>query len=100
MGFRALALWHLLGTAILAALTLLVSIRFPEPSAERLFRLTLALLALSALAAIPLFSASAPGRLLLVPLAVFVAGTLAFLVFCAKVISERYRALRRRRRRR
>ncbi len=98
MNFRLLAFQHLLGTAVLAALALFLSLRYPEPAAERHFRATLALLALSGLAALPLFSQSLHGRLVFLPLAVFIAALVAFLLFAAKTITERYRALRSRRR--
>ncbi len=98
MNFRLLALEHLLGTAVLAGLTLLMSIRYPEPAAERHFRLTLLLLALSAVAVAPLFLES-PGRLIFLPLGVFLAALLAFLAFVTKTIHQRYLTLRRRRKR-
>ncbi len=96
--YRLLGLEHLLGTAVLAGMTLFLSIRFPEPGANFHFRLTLALLAFSALSTIPFFLDAAPGRLALLPLGVFLAATLAFLSFAGKVITERIRAPRRRQR--
>ena len=93
--YRLLGLEHLLGTALLAGLTLLMSIRFAEPGADRYLHVTLTLLALSALAVIPLFRDTPPGRLVFLPLAFFVAALAAFVVFVLKAARERRRNRRR-----
>jgi hypothetical protein len=96
--YHLLALEHLLGTGLLAGLTLLMSIRFAEPGADRHFHATLALLALSALSVIPLFRDTPPGRLIFLPLALFVASLAAFVAFVIKATRERLRSRRNKRR--
>ena len=96
--YRLLALEHLLGTALLAGLTLLMSIRFDERGADRHFHATLALLVLSALSVIPLFRDTPPGRLIFLPLACFVAALAAFVAFVIKATRERLRTRRSKRR--
>ena len=95
--YHLLAFQHLLGTAVLAAMTLLLSIRCPQSGAERHFRVTLALLALSALAVIPLFGSTPTRRAALIPLALFLAAIISFLLFVTKTTRELYRKIRERR---
>lgn len=99
MNFRLLALQHLLGSGLLAGLTLVTSLRFPEPGANRFLYLTLALQTAGAAGVIPLFRDTPPGRLIYVPLGLFVAGLLSFLVFVVMVTRERLRTRRAQRRR-
>lgn len=94
INFRLIFYFHLLWIGVLAALTLLLSLRFPYPETNRWFRITLMLLAASAAAAAPLFSASTAGVLWL-PLLTFVVATIAFVVFSVQVIRTHYRRLRR-----
>src|SRR5690242_6872336 len=98
MDYRILALQHLLGTAVMAGLTLFFSMRFPEPAANREFRATLGFLALSALSVIPLFVVQPPGRLVWPPLILFLAGLLSFLVYVLQAARLRLKAERKRRR--
>jgi hypothetical protein len=97
--YRALGLQHLLGTGLLAGLTLLFSLRYPDPRFNREFRWTLALLGLAALAAIPLFRGERPGKLAFAPLVLFVAALLSFLVYVGRTAAGRLRDQRERRRR-
>ncbi len=95
--YRLLALEHLLGTALLAGLTLYLSIRMPEPGALLTLRIALATEALAGLAAVPLFG-SAPTRVMAwISMGVFVAAVAAFLAFGAITIRERIRAIKARR---
>src|SRR5207244_1906099 len=95
--YHLLAFQHLLGTAILAGLTLVLSMRMPEPGAERSFRLALLLEAFSGIGVLPLFM-DAPSRgLVTLSLAAFAAASLGFLIFTARTILERKRAITERR---
>ena len=96
--YQILALEHLLGTAVLAGLTLFFSMRFPEPGANREFRATLGFLTISALSVIPLFVVQPPGRLVWPPFILFLAGLLSFLVYVIQAARERLRRERERRR--
>ncbi len=95
--YRLLAFQHLLGTAVLTAMTLLLSIRFPQSGTERYFRVTLALLALSAAAVIPLFGSSPTRRLAFLPLVLFLVAVISFLLLVTKTTRELYRKIRERR---
>ena len=99
MDYRMLGLQHLLGTAVLAGLTLFFSMRYPEPRANREFRWTLLLLALSALSVTPLFVVQPPGRLVWAPLLFFIAGLLCFLIFVIRAARAHLESERERRRR-
>jgi hypothetical protein len=88
VNFRLLALQHLLGTAVLAALTLYLSLRFPMPAANRHLYVTLGLEAAAALAVLPFFRAEHPGVLAALPFALFVAALLAFLFYARHIIRE------------
>jgi len=96
---RILGLQHLLGTGLLAGLTLFSSMRYPDPRFTREFRWTMVLLTLSALSAIPLFRDERPGKLVFAPLLLFIASLLSFLVFVVKSATARLKDERERRRR-
>ena len=85
---------HLLFTGVLTALALLLSVRFPYRETTTWFRITLALLAASAVAVTPLLGASNFSFLWL-PFLVFGVALLAFLVFSARVIRSHFDRLRR-----
>ncbi len=91
---RLLVYFHLLWTAVLAGLALLLSIRFPYAETTRWFRITLALLVLTAVAVLPLLAAESYS-LLWLPASTFIAATAAFTVFSVKVIRAHLDRLRR-----
>ena len=95
MNVQFLVLFHLLATAVLAGLTLLLSIRFPYPETILWFRLALALVGVTGVAVLPLLTGSY-GLLWLAP-GSFVAATAVFLVFAIQVARAHYRRLRDRR---
>jgi hypothetical protein len=76
---RLLVFAHLLWSAVLTGLALLVNIRHPYPQAAVWFRLTLILLAITTLSPLPLLW----GRFsfLWIPPVTFVLASLAFLVY-------------------
>jgi phosphoglycerol transferase MdoB-like AlkP superfamily enzyme len=88
------------GTGLLAGLTLFFSMRYPDRRFHREFYGTLALLALTALSAIPLFRDERPGKLVFAPLLLFVASLLSFLLFVGRTTVARVRDERERRQRR
>ena len=90
---RLLVYFHLMWTAVMAGLTLLLSLRFPYPETTRWFRITLALLAACALAVLPLIGAES-FALLWLPASAFVAATVAFIVFSVQVIRTHFQRLR------
>lgn len=97
--YRSLGLQHLLGTGLIAGLTIYFSMRYPDPRFQWLLRSTVALLVLSALSAIPLFRFERPGKLVFAPLVLFAASLLSFLVLVGKTTSARLKDERERRRR-
>lgn len=84
--------FHLLWTAVLTGLALLLSLRFPYPETNRWFRITLTLLGACALAALPLLWAT-NYSLLWLPAATFVAAIIAFVIFSVQVIRTHYQRL-------
>ena len=97
--YRTLGLQHLLGTGMLAGLTIFFSIRYPDSRFNAEFRWTLVFLTLSALSAIPLFRNEPPGKLAFAPLLLFAASLLAFFVYVARTTAARLKDARERRRR-
>ena len=96
--YRLLASEHLLGTVLLTGLTLLLSLRMPEPGAERHLHAALILEALAGLAAVPMLFGE-PGRIVVrLALGLFAAATAAFVLFGLRTVRERVRSIRSRRR--
>jgi hypothetical protein len=89
---RLLVFFHLLWTAVLAGLSLLLSIRFPYRETAGLFRLTLALLAVTGLAVIPLLFRRTD-LFWLAPIT-FAVATIAFTVFAIQVLRTHVRRMR------
>jgi len=89
---RFLVFAHLLWTAVLTGLTLVLSARYPYPETARWFRLTLIFLAVTALSPIPLLWKVV--SLLWVPPATFVLAIAAFLVYTVMVAREHLDHLR------
>ncbi len=90
---RLVVYFHLLWTAVMAGLALLLSLRFPYPETNRWFRITLALLVASALAVLPLLGADS-FSLLWLPASAFAAATVAFVIFSVQVIRTHFQRLR------
>lgn len=80
---RFLVSAHLLWTAVLTGLTLVLSARYPYPETAKWFRLALILLAVTALSPIPLLDRIV--SLLWLPPATFVLALAAFLVYTVMV---------------
>ncbi len=96
--YRLLASQHLLGTVLLTGLTLLLSLRMPEPGAERHLRVALILEALAGLAAVPMLFGESRSLFLRLALVLFAAAAIAFVVFGVRTMRERWRSMRSRRR--
>jgi len=96
--YRLLASEHLLGTVLLAGLTLLLSVRIPEPGAGRYLHAALILEALAGLAAVPMLFGESRSILVRLALALFGAAVGAFLLFAARTMQERWRSINSRRR--
>jgi len=97
--YRMLGLQHLVGTGLLAGLTLFFSMRYPDPRFQREFRWTLTLLSIAALSAIPLFLAEQSGKLVFAPLILFVTSLISFLIFVSRTAATRLKEERERRKR-
>ena len=99
--YHLLAGEHLLGTVLLCALTMLLSLRIPEPGAEKAFRAALLMEALAGLAALPVFFSDNLGETrgfwVRVALALFAGASLTFFLFAARTITERWRSIKSRR---
>ena len=95
--FRLLGLEHLLGTTLLAGLTIYLSIRMPESRADWPLRVALIVELLAALAAIPLFFAAPSKAIIRLALAAFCAAGAAFIVFGWQTIRARVAAIHERR---
>jgi hypothetical protein len=91
--YRMLAAQHLLGTVLLTALTLFLSLRIPERGAERWLRATLLLEALAGLAAVPMLFGETPKAVVRLALALFAAAAVGFVLFAAMTLRERWRAM-------
>ena len=95
--YRLLASEHLLGTVLLTALTLLLSLRVPEPGAERHLRATLILEALAGLAAVPMLFGESRSVWVRLAFGLFAAAAVAFVLFAVRTMRERWRSIRSRR---
>ncbi len=92
-GVPLLVYSHLLFTGVLAALALLLNLRFPYPETTAWFRITLALLVACALAVLPLLGAG-DFSFLWIPFMAFALATTSFVVFSVKVIRSHFDRLR------
>ncbi len=90
---RLVVYFHLLMTAVMAGLALLLSLRFPYPETTLWFRITLGVLVACALAVLPLLGAENLS-LLWLPALAFGAATICFLVFSVQVIRAHFERLR------
>ena len=89
---RLVVYFHLLWTAVLAGLALLLSLRFPYPETTRWFHITLGLLVARALAVLPLLWAGS-FSLIWLPASAFVVATIAYVIFSVQVIRIHYQRL-------
>ncbi len=89
---RLVVYFHLMWTGVMAGLALLLSLRFPYAETSRWFRITMALLALCALAVLPLLWATT-FALILLPASAFLVATIAFVIFSVQVIRSHYQRL-------
>lgn len=92
---RFLVFAHLLWTGVLTGLTLVLSVRYPYPSTMKWFRLTLLLLAVTALSPLPLLWKLL--YLLWLPPLTFLLALAAFLVYVVLVARAHLDHIRRQR---
>jgi phosphatidylglycerophosphate synthase len=95
--YRLLASEHLLGTILLTGLTLALSLRAPEPGAERYLRVTLILEALAAFTAVPMLLGESRVALVRLAFWLFAAAAVSFVIFGVATIRERWRSIQSRR---